>query len=214
MNYSLVRGLCWAGIMLASWSFKTTAAPLAASTQLHQLLASMNSYSAQFVQHTQDTEGKTLQRASGMFEFAKPQSMRWITLQPMAQQIITDGRSLWIYDADLEQVIVDEFNTQMSVTPAMIFSESVASIDATYHVERRALDEVVVDFILTPRDDAGLLSSIELTFIDSALSGVSITSAEEINQFDFSRVQLNPVIAAAAFSFEVPADVEVIDNRQ
>ena len=214
MNYSLARGLCWAGIMLVSWSFKTTAAPLAASAQLHQLLASMNSYSAQFVQHTRDTGGQTLQRASGVFEFAKPQSMRWSTLQPMTQQIITDGRSLWIYDADLEQVIVDDFNTQMSATPAMIFSESVASIDATYHVERRAPDAAVVDFILTPRDDAGLLSSIELTFIDSALSSVSITSAEEINQFDFSHVQLNAVIALAAFSFEVPADVEVIDNRQ
>ncbi|MFL3646384.1 MAG: outer membrane lipoprotein chaperone LolA [Cellvibrionales bacterium] len=200
--------------MLAGWSFETTAAPRAASAQLHQLLASMNSYSAQFMQHTRDAEGQTLQRASGVFEFAKPQSMRWITLQPMTQHIITDGRSLWVYDADLEQVIVDDFNRQMSATPAMIFSESVASIDATYRVERREPDEAVVAFILTPRDDTGLLSSIELTFIDSALSGVSITSAEEINQFDFLRVQLNPVISSAAFSFEVPTDVEVIDNRQ
>ncbi|MDE0841696.1 MAG: outer membrane lipoprotein chaperone LolA [Porticoccaceae bacterium] len=189
------------------------AVELSESAQLHALLTPMRSFSARFEQRTRDDQGLEMQQTNGVFEFAKPKSMRWVTQEPMTQEVITDGRQIWIYDAELEQVIVDDFDAQMSVTPALIFSGSLETIDATYAVRLLTSGESNKRFLLTPLDTAGLITSIEVIFSEGLLSAVSITSAEQINEFTFSRIKLNQSISAATFTFKIPADIEVIDNR-
>jgi outer membrane lipoprotein carrier protein len=59
--------------------------------QLRDLLAPISSLSAQFEQRIIDANGLELQRSSGQFQVAKPNSLRWIVEQPMPQQVISDG---------------------------------------------------------------------------------------------------------------------------
>ena len=104
--------------------------------QLLDLLEPIVSLSAQFEQHMVDANGVELQQSNGLFQVAKPNSLRWIVEQPMPQQVISDGNSLWVYDPDLEQVMVQPFTGDIQSAPAMLFSGDLQALDSAYLVEQ------------------------------------------------------------------------------
>ncbi len=65
----------------------------------------INNFQALF---TQESEVKALnktQLAEGEVWFKKPGKMRWNYNSPNKDQIVSDGKTLWFYDEDEEQVI-------------------------------------------------------------------------------------------------------------
>ena len=76
---------------------------------LRNLLEPITSLSAQFTQQITDADGFELESSSGLFQVSQPAKLHWQVMQPMPQQIISGGISLWIFDPDLEQVIVQPF---------------------------------------------------------------------------------------------------------
>ena len=44
--------------------------------------------------------------SSGSFEFSRPNRFRFVYQKPFEQTIVADGQTLWLYDADLNQVTV------------------------------------------------------------------------------------------------------------
>ena len=51
-----------------------------------------------------DGEKPRVKQSSGSFEFQRPGRFRFEYRKPFAQTIVADGRTLWLYDADLNQV--------------------------------------------------------------------------------------------------------------
>lgn len=49
--------------------------------------------------------------SKGYMSLKKPKFFRWITTSPNNQEIISNGSKLWIYDGDLEQVIIKKYLT-------------------------------------------------------------------------------------------------------
>ena len=52
---------------------------------------------------------------------AQPARLRWHITAPLEQQIITDGNLLWLFDPDLEQVVIQPFDRDIAATPAILF---------------------------------------------------------------------------------------------
>ena len=69
-------------------------------------LASLQTLTAAFVQIVQDKQGQVTERATGTLSISRPNRFRWDYLEPYAQTIVADGKKLWLYDPDLEQVTV------------------------------------------------------------------------------------------------------------
>lgn len=87
-------------------------------------LAGLKSLSAQFVQVVQDRKGDVTDRASGTLAIARPDRFRWDYREPYTQTIVADGKKLWLYDPDLEQVTVRSLEQGLGATPAMLLSGS------------------------------------------------------------------------------------------
>lgn len=87
-------------------------------------LGALRTLSAQFVQVVQDRNGDVTDRASGTLSIARPDRFRWDYREPYAQTIVADGRKLWLYDPDLEQVTVRSLEQGLGATPAMLLSGS------------------------------------------------------------------------------------------
>ncbi|HET9694071.1 MAG TPA: outer membrane lipoprotein chaperone LolA [Steroidobacteraceae bacterium] len=102
-------------------------------------LDGLKSLSAQFVQVVQDRKGDVTDRASGTLAIARPDRFRWDYREPYTQTIVADGKKLWLYDPDLEQVTVRSLEQGLGATPAMLLSGSGQVGDAftAGPVERR-----------------------------------------------------------------------------
>jgi outer membrane lipoprotein carrier protein len=60
--------------------------------------------------------------SSGTFEFQRPQQFRFSYTKPFVQTMVSDGTSLWMYDADLNQVTLKKQSSGLGQTPAAFIS--------------------------------------------------------------------------------------------
>ena len=177
--------------------------------QLRNLLQPISSLSAQFKQQVTDADGFQLQQSEGLFQVAQPNNLRWIVEQPMPQQVISNGLTLWLYDPDLEQVIVKPFDASIESTPAILFSGDLTRLDSAYFIRQLSPDV----FQLTPDQGGSLFSELQIIFVDQLPASISLTdSLGQVTRIAFSDVQLNPSLPAALFEFEIPGDIDVINN--
>ena len=191
-------------------AFTTQAAGTAEDVkQLRGLLQPISSLSAQFKQHISDADGFELQVSEGLFEVAQPNKLRWIVKQPMPQQVISDGITLWVYDPDLEQVIIQPFDKDIAATPAILFSGDLDSLDSVYFVEQLAEGS----FLLTPEEEGSLFRSTEIQFDGAKPSFIVLTDTlGQITRISFTGLKLNPPISADQFVFKIPLGIDIIDN--
>ena len=177
--------------------------------QLRDLLAPISSLSAQFEQRIIDVNGLELQRSSGQLQVAKPNSLRWIVEQPMPQQVISDGTSLWLYDPDLEQVLVQPFEANIQSAPAMLFAGNLQALDSAYFVEQLSGRT----FLLTPEQGGSLFSSVQIDFDHLLPAPIALTdNLGQVTHISFTELDYNPALGADLFIFEIPPGIDIIRN--
>ena len=79
-----------------------------ASDQLIRLLNGIGGMSAHFQQQVKNANGEEIQRTEGLMKLMRPGKFYWYTQIPFEQKITSDGKRMWIYDIDLEQVIIQD----------------------------------------------------------------------------------------------------------
>jgi len=178
---------------------------------LRELLQPITSLSAQFTQRITDAEGFQLDSSVGLFEVAQPARLRWHVVEPLPQQIISDGTTLWIYDPDLEQVIIQPFNQDIAATPAILFSGDLDQLDSAYFVR----EESPGLFTLTPERAGSLFNNMQIEFVNRRPVSIALTdNLEQTTKITFTELQINPAISADRFVFEIPVNIDVINNLQ
>ncbi len=65
-------------------------------------------------------EAKLSGQSSGTFMFARPGKFIWLYQKPYEQLLQADGKKLYMYDKDLNQVTVKSLGTALSSSPAAI----------------------------------------------------------------------------------------------
>jgi len=114
---------------IAGW-FACVLAPVAlaqggdAVSRIDAYLATVNTLSADFSQVVRNRDGQIVDRASGKLSLSRPDRFRWDYQKPYLQTIVADGKQLWLYDSDLEQVTVRALEQGLGSTPAMLLSGS------------------------------------------------------------------------------------------
>lgn len=86
----------------------------------------------------------TVRRSSGSLSFLRPMRLRMLYQQPYRQEIVVDGKKMWFYDADLEQVSV---RSQSSVV--------VAETPLAALLTAQTVDELRNDFVIEEGRDGG-----------------------------------------------------------
>ena len=177
--------------------------------QLGALLEPITSLSAEFEQRTIDANGIEVQRASGLFQIAQPTNLRWTVTDPMPQQVISDGQTLWLYDEDLEQVIVQPFESNFDATSVLLFSGDLQQLSRTYHVSQISEGS----FELSPKQNDNLFTSIQLHFNKKLPRLIILTdNLSQTTKITLADVSLNPAISADQFTFQIPDHIDVIRN--
>jgi len=109
------------------------AAANSGAAALDRYFDGLRSFSADFTETVTDAQGHVTQRASGRLLVVRPGRFRW-EIHPQGegsgQLLVADGRNLWYYDRDLEQVTVKPEQAALSATPAMLLSEGPSALTA------------------------------------------------------------------------------------
>lgn len=178
-----------------------------------QRVKSLQSMDAEFDQATRDNSGKVLQAMSGSLLVAKPGKMRWQTAAPYEQLVVADGKLVWTYDMDLEQVTIRDMDQRIQETPALLLTGSAEDVEKSFVVaeEKTTSDRV---FQLVPKDPSQLFESLEFHYQGEKLARMMIfDAAGQVTEISFRNVQLNQPMDKHAFVFDVPEGVDVIDGR-
>ncbi len=200
-------------ILLILISISTTANADAASDKLLTFFAETKTMRAEFVQNVQSKDRKPPEENRGILTMQRPGKFFWDYQYPYRQQIIADGKQLWIYDIDLDQAIVKPLDLVLGDTPAVLLS-GTASVTERFKVEEVPLlkGDTGLDWLrLEPKKSDIGFEQILLAFKNSDLKEMQLTDAfGQVTRMVFSKLEKNPKIDPALFHFVPPEGVDVI----
>ncbi|MDF2180481.1 outer membrane lipoprotein chaperone LolA [Neptuniibacter sp. CAU 1671] len=182
-----------------------------AKTELSSLLNSYSTFSAEFDQITVGENGRSAQQSIGQLTLSKPNRFRWQTTEPAPQEIVADGRYLWIYDPDLEQVTRRNLNPESNSTPARILNGEIDSLLENFSLTQSSSSEAEQLFELKSISAQTSFSVIRLVFHEQVLSELMLEdSLGQRTTIVFKSAQRNPELPPEEFEFRIPKDVDLI----
>ncbi|HHH35929.1 MAG TPA: outer membrane lipoprotein chaperone LolA [Gammaproteobacteria bacterium] len=169
----------------------------------------LRTLSAEFHQTVRDHEGRLVQETDGRLALERPDRFRWDYLQPYRQVIVADGRHLWLYDPDLEQVTVKDFDA-IGATPATLLS-SDRPLSESFEIRDLGQHDGLRWTELRPRDDEAGFENIRLGFTGDTLAVMTLNdSFGQTSEIRFRHVRRNLPLTPGLFTFTPPAGVDVI----
>jgi outer membrane lipoprotein carrier protein len=186
-----------------------------ASSDLTQLLNNVRSMQGGFVQTITDTKGKALNQTSGRMALQRPGKFRWETLRPNKQLIVTNGKKVWIYDPDLEQVTIRYLTKEAGETPALLLSDTNTTLAKDFRVQSMPAHSSIRWFLLTPSDKSSVFAAIKLGFENQQIKQMQLQDhLGHITQIQFNHVVINTRLSSSLFAFKPPSNVDVIDETR
>lgn len=185
---------------------------LASVQRLTGLLQQAETLTGRFSQLSLDGSGTQLQETSGELALQRPGQFRWHTDEPMEQLLVSDGKTVWLYDPDLEQVTIQTLDQRLTHTPALLLSGDVSSISENFEVSHKEAGEVV-DFTLRPKAKDTLFDNLRLSFRGGVINDMQmIDGVGQRTNILFNGVRVNEPLAAGLFTFEIPEGTDVISE--
>jgi chaperone LolA len=181
---------------------------------LDRFLAGLTTWKADFAQTVVDGRGRKLGEGSGRLLISRPGRFRW-ELAPTGaaesgQLLVADGRNLWFFDRDLEQVTVKPITEALSQSPAMLLSGS-GDVRKAFDVKSEARAQGLEWVAVTPRGGEGDFRVARLGFRGTDL--VRMELQDRLGQrttLEFSGAARNVALAPEELAFVPPAGADVI----
>lgn len=189
-----------------------------AEQRLNQFYRNVNSMRADFTQSIISETRPNVEKSQGVLEMQRPGKFRWNYSTPFEQQIVADGERLYIYDVEMEQVIVKPLDLALGNTPAVLLSGGVNITDkfeVTEITDNRESDKSLFWLQLVPRDKDAGFEKLLLAFAADHIKIMELKDAfGQITRLEFSNMKINPDIDPSVFNFEAPSGVDVINETQ
>lgn len=203
-----IRVLALAAALLAGNAFAGARDDLTAFTK------GLKGLNGQFSQQVFDANGKRKESSTGRVAMSAPRLFRWEYIKPYPQLIVADGKNVWVYDPDLQQVTkraqgVEEQNSPLAalIDPSRLGRDFVVTEAGT---------EGGLNWLqLKPRNanDASFASA-RLGFGKAGLAKMQVVdSLGQRTMFSFSGWKRNPSFARSTFRYVPPKGVDVVGEN-
>jgi outer membrane lipoprotein carrier protein len=165
-----------------------------------------------FTQVVTDKTGRVTQKASGEFLISRPGRFRWAVEKPFRQLVVGDGQRVWIYDEDLNQVVVKKSGEALGGTPAALLAgrEDIESaFDWKPLPDAGGLEWLAA----TPKSADSGFTEIRLGFDAKGLAALELVDAfGQRSVVRFGEMERNPKLPPDAFRFVPPKGADVIGD--
>ena len=191
----------------------------AANTALDRFLTNLATLRVEFTQSLTDARGRQVDALAGTLVVVRPGRFRW-EVRPAGragadaaeatQLMVADGRNVWFYDRDLEQVTVKPAGNALTATPALLLSGSV-ELRSAFELRETAPREGLAWVQVRPKRGDAEFREARLGFEAGELRRMEID--DKLGQkavLLFGKAQRNAAVDAAETRFTPPAGVDVI----
>ena len=194
---------------LLLFSFTAFAAEknLDATQALISLLNKTHSLSSDFTQNIYDETGHLIDHSSGTLKLAKPNLFRWEVQKPMTQLVVSNSQQVWVYDPDLQQVIIKPVDHTLSVTPLSILSGSSDVLSKNFKITKTK-----AGYQLISKAEDLNFNTIDLGFAQDHISSMTLfDNLGQKTELVFSHLVSNPVFPPHTFDFKPPKGIDIVD---
>lgn len=180
--------------------------------QLKSFLHASTALSADFRQVTLNKNGQVTQNSNGKFYLSRPGKFRWNYLKPFAQEIVSNGGKVWIYDADLEQVTSKQLDDSLGSTPALLLTGQV-DIEEKFRLDDQGQTDGMNWVRLSPKNEESGFKYILIGLDNGQLGGMELSdNFGQLTRIYFSNIRVNPNLSDSLFQFKPPEGVDVFEN--
>ncbi len=168
---------------------------------LHRYLSVSKTIRSEFKQTVTAESGELVQQSHGTIAFQRPNKIHWEADTPFHYLMVSDGETLWRYDADLEQLSTEPFDPRLADTPALIFAASAKELAENYDITVQKVKQGGTSFILKPHS-SDLFSELTLQFRGESLVGmVLLDNLEQRTEIQFIDPEYNLRLPSSLFQF-------------
>ena len=168
----------------------------------------------------QETEVKTLNRnlkASGQVSFKRPGKMFWRYEEPKGQFVLADGKYLYFYQPEQNQIIKSPLKNAFRSDIPLSFLLGIGNLKKDFNAVLKATEESQYILRLEPKGESGGFSEILLgvTKNSSDILWVSVRDAtNNLTTIRLSGMRKGVGLKDSLFRLEVPKGVDVVELGQ
>jgi len=178
--------------------------------QLIEKLAKIKFFSAGFTQKIIDEKGNVLQQGAGKLAVSKPNLVYWNTQTPDESLIVSDGKTLWVYDPFIEQATAYKLASSIANTPILLLTSNAQELWEHYSVSQIN----PATYLIHTNDKNSQIKTLELHFNKEQLSGFTFLDATgQLSVISLNNTDFVSAPAADLFQFFLPKGSYLDDQR-
>ena len=180
--------------------------------ELDLLLQDITTISADILQLIIESDGGVLEETEIKMLLKRPDRLYWETVSPFQELIVTNGEILWNYQPDLEQVTIEDWDSDDSELAAQLLNGRTETLSNDYYVAMINAEDNK-SFELSPKMSDSIYELVTVSFIDDVLDMIHLDGRNgEQTVWQFNNLVMNSLIENNSFEFEVPDGIEVVSN--
>jgi outer membrane lipoprotein carrier protein len=200
-------------LVLLGTAMLASTAIAGARDDLKSFTTGLKGLDGQFTQQVYDAKGTLKESSSGRVALSAPRLFRWEYAKPYPQLIVADGKKVWIYDPDLQQVTVRGQGSEEQNSPLSALIDP-AKLDQQFNVKESGVADGLQWLTLTPKNEGDAsFQTARLGFGKAGLVRMDVVDAVGQNtKISFSGWKRNPAFAGATFKYTPAKGVDVVGD--
>jgi outer membrane lipoprotein carrier protein len=169
-------------------------------------------FSGRFEQQVFDVDGNQLQTGAGKLSISKPNKVRWETKTPDESLIVSDGKTLWVFDPFIEQASAYDLQNSIANTPILLLTSQSSELWQNYNVNQ--VDDNT--FVITSKDSNSQVKTLELSFApqsDKLIGFIILDATGQLSKISLLNVNYSIKPDEQTFKFTLPDGVHLDDQR-
>jgi outer membrane lipoprotein carrier protein len=196
-------------LLAAAFAFASAAAHAGGIDELQAFLNGAKNGRATFKQTVQGKGARAPQVSSGTFAFQRPGKFRWSYDKPFEQLVVGDGAKVWVYDKDLNQVIVRPLDAALGATPAALLAGDNA-LERSFTLVDGGNADGLAWVEATPKAES-TFTKVRIGFRGALPRAMELSDAfGQTTRLAFDAFERNVAIDADAFRFAPPKGADVV----
>ena len=193
-----------------AWILASSAVLADGVTSLREFFNSTNTMRATFSQTVNDNKGRKVQEVAGTMQLQRPNKFRWDYKKPYEQQIVSDGKQVFLFDTELQQVTIRELSKTLGSSPAALLAGG-AAVEKSFSLKNATRKDGLEWVLALPKDKESGFDRVLLGFKADKLRKMELyDSFNHVTHITFENVERNPTLQDATFLFTPPAGVDVV----
>ena len=219
-GFAVIGGL-WLILAAALTSASVKAAePGGAEAVVERLQRNYDATADFIADFRQETEVKTLNRslkASGKLSFKRPGKMLWRYDTPKDQFVLADGKYLYFYQPEQNQIIKSPLKNAFRTDIPLSFLLGLGNLKKDFNTTLKAAEESQYVLRLEPRGDAGGYSDIHMGVSKntSDILWVSVRDgAGNLTTLRFTEMRKGVGVKDSLFQLQIPNGADIVELGQ